>query len=241
MTLNAFGSAWGSLELTETMPLGEYQRHVLGRGHERIRSATRRLFRLEEYKLPEFKVTVQMPEENGRKKTFRARRKSGGEHPGGLLFRRAGGERERGGRRLSEPVLSLLASRRMSSRGFTRTCRRSIQRSRYYGGGQGQIIKRETLKTDATGKASLTFDTPREFRPGFRISHRGAGDGRQPARDHRQRHGARDAPALLRLSRAGAQSLPAAGQGDGRVQGAGRQRPARADRGHGEGHARLLV
>src|SRR5213592_4784614 len=31
---------------------------------------------------------------------------------------------------------------------------------RWYGG-EGQIIKRETLKTDATGKASLTFDTPR--------------------------------------------------------------------------------
>ncbi len=28
--------------------------------------------------------------------------------------------------------------------------------------GGGPIIKRETLKTDATGKASLTFDTPRD-------------------------------------------------------------------------------
>ena len=28
-------------------------------------------FRIEEYKLPEFKVTVQTPEENGRPKTFR--------------------------------------------------------------------------------------------------------------------------------------------------------------------------
>ena len=28
--------------------------------------------------------------------------------------------------------------------------------------GQGQVIKRETIKTDATGKATLTFDTPRE-------------------------------------------------------------------------------
>src|SRR4030095_9103924 len=34
-------------------------------------------------------------------------------------------------------------------------------RARYYGG-RGQVIKRETLKTDATGKASLSFDTPRE-------------------------------------------------------------------------------
>src|SRR5436305_1622995 len=35
------------------------------------------------------------------------------------------------------------------------------QRGRYNFGGQGQVIKRETLKTDATGKAMLAFDTPR--------------------------------------------------------------------------------
>src|SRR6185436_7348388 len=29
-------------------------------------------------------------------------------------------------------------------------------------GGQGQVVKQETIKTDATGKATLTFDTPRE-------------------------------------------------------------------------------
>ena len=36
------------------------------------------------------------------------------------------------------------------------------QRYRGYYGGSGQVIKRETIKTDATGKASLTFDTPRQ-------------------------------------------------------------------------------
>src|SRR4029079_1626467 len=30
----------------------------------------------------------------------------------------------------------------------------------YYG--VGQVVKRETIKTDATGKATLTLDTPRE-------------------------------------------------------------------------------
>src|SRR5262249_41176795 len=33
---------------------------------------------------------------------------------------------------------------------------------RYNYGGQGTVIKRETIKTDATGKAKLSFDTPRE-------------------------------------------------------------------------------
>ena len=36
------------------------------------------------------------------------------------------------------------------------------RQGRNYYGGQGQIIKRETIKTDATGKAVLVFDTPRE-------------------------------------------------------------------------------
>src|SRR5207249_184678 len=42
------------------------------------------------------------------------------------------------------------------------------QWQRYYGrGSHGQIIKRETLKTDATGKAALTFDTPRDAQQDF--------------------------------------------------------------------------
>ncbi|HEX6044913.1 MAG TPA: alpha-2-macroglobulin family protein, partial [Pyrinomonadaceae bacterium] len=35
-------------------------------------------------------------------------------------------------------------------------------RGNYYGGGGAQVIKRETLKTDSTGKARLTFDTPNQ-------------------------------------------------------------------------------
>ncbi|HEX5080644.1 MAG TPA: MG2 domain-containing protein, partial [Blastocatellia bacterium] len=48
--LNAFGSAWGSVELTESMPLGEYSVKFWDAGRKNeIGSAT--LFRLEEYKL----------------------------------------------------------------------------------------------------------------------------------------------------------------------------------------------
>ena len=68
--LNEFGSAWGSLDLTESMPLGEYQVSFWDEGrHQHIGNAT--LFRLEEYKLPEFKVNIQTPEEAGKKKAFR--------------------------------------------------------------------------------------------------------------------------------------------------------------------------
>jgi len=69
-TLNAFGSAWGMLELTEQMPLGEYRVQFWDAGRKNgIGNAT--LFRLEEYKLPEFKVSVKTPEEDGKRKTFR--------------------------------------------------------------------------------------------------------------------------------------------------------------------------
>src|SRR6185295_15133825 len=69
-TLNAFGSAWGSLDLGEELPLGEYQIQFWDQGRKNGIGGAK-LFRLEEYKLPEFKVAVKTPVENGRKKAFR--------------------------------------------------------------------------------------------------------------------------------------------------------------------------
>jgi uncharacterized protein YfaS (alpha-2-macroglobulin family) len=69
-TLNDFGSAWSSLELGEELPLGAYNVQFWDQGRSNgIGNAT--LFRLEEYKLPEFKVTVKTPEVDGKKKAFR--------------------------------------------------------------------------------------------------------------------------------------------------------------------------
>ena len=158
ITLNAFGSAWGSLELTDKMPLGEYRITFWNQGRKhQIGNAT--LFRLEEYKLPEFKVTVQTPEENGRKKAFRLGEKVGVTVQADYYF---------GGAVANANVEVLVYQNPYYhywhhpheypwlyedlSPGF--------QRGRYYGG-EGPIVKRETLKTDATGKAVLTFDTPR--------------------------------------------------------------------------------
>jgi hypothetical protein len=69
--LNAFGSAHGTIELEVAWTLGEYRVTYWNQGkHSHIGSAT--LFRLEEYKLPEFLVTVRTPEQDGRKQTFRS-------------------------------------------------------------------------------------------------------------------------------------------------------------------------
>ena len=61
LRLNEFGSGWDSLELSEKIPLGEYRVTFWTKGRKKhIGNAA--LFRLEEYKLPEFKVSVQTPE-----------------------------------------------------------------------------------------------------------------------------------------------------------------------------------
>jgi uncharacterized protein YfaS (alpha-2-macroglobulin family) len=57
--LNAFGSFWSELRLTTSMPLGAYTIRFQS-GNHHVGQA--QLFRLEEYKLPEFTVSVSMPE-----------------------------------------------------------------------------------------------------------------------------------------------------------------------------------
>lgn len=56
--LNAYGSAWGALELSDDMPLGMYRIEFRQGGASGRWIGGEQLFRLEEYKLPEFKVSV---------------------------------------------------------------------------------------------------------------------------------------------------------------------------------------
>ena len=172
--LNAFGSAFGSLDLTETMRLGEYSVEFREPGHnESIGYAT--LFRLEEYKLPEFKVEVKTPEENGQKKTFRLGDKVEASIQADYYF----------GGPVSDATVEVLVYQNP----FWQSWRQPHAfpwlyedmdenenspyggfggrwRGRWYGGGN-QIIKRETIKTDATGKATITFDTPENSNQDF--------------------------------------------------------------------------
>jgi uncharacterized protein YfaS (alpha-2-macroglobulin family) len=167
VVLNPFGSAFGSLDLTETMRLGEYSIEFREFGRGEIGEAT--LFRLEEYKLPEFKVEVKTPEENGQKKTFRVGDKVEASIQADYYF----------GGPVSDATVEVLVyqnpfwqswrqphaypwfyedmdeSENSPYGGFG-----GRSRGRWYGGGNGQIIKRETIKTDATGKTTITFDTP---------------------------------------------------------------------------------
>src|SRR5687768_9041643 len=157
-TLNSFGSAWGSLELGEQFPLGQYQIRFWddNKAHH-IGSAA--LFRLEEYKLPEFKVAVKAPEQDGKKKAFRLGEQVEVDIQADYYF---------GGAVSNAAVEVVVYQNPFYHYWFPRRDypwyydHLEQARYNYYGRGQGQVIKRETIRTDATGKARLTFDTPRE-------------------------------------------------------------------------------
>jgi alpha-2-macroglobulin len=156
-TLNAFGSAWSSLELTEQMALGEYQVEFWDRGRQHHLGSAR-LFRLEEYKLPEFKVEVRTPEQDGQKKAFRTGEKVEAEIQADYYF---GGPVSNASVEVvvyQNPFYHYWYPRRDYPWYYEDF---GPQWRRYYGG-QGAVVKRDTIRTDSTGKAVITFDTPRE-------------------------------------------------------------------------------
>lgn len=159
-TLNAFGSAVGELTLLESLPLGEYRIHFWiprpdGSGRDAMGEAP--LFRLEEYKLPEFKVTVHTPEEADRPKAFRLGDKVEVEIEAEYYF----------GGPVANATAEILVYQNpfyhswQMPREFPWFYEDHSKRQRHFWGGEAQIIKRETLKTDAAGKTRLSFQTPR--------------------------------------------------------------------------------
>lgn len=157
VTLNAFGSAWGSLDLGEELPLGQYQIQFWteGRAHN-IGNAP--LFRLEEYKLPEFKVAVKTPEQDGKKKAFRVGEKVEVDIQADYYFGGPVGNASVEVVVYQNPFYHYWYPRRDYSWYYDDFD--EMRRGSYGYRGSGQVIKRESIKTDSTGKARLTFDTP---------------------------------------------------------------------------------
>jgi uncharacterized protein YfaS (alpha-2-macroglobulin family) len=158
LALNAFGSAWASLETNGSLPLGEFKITFFerrGRGRDNVGSAT--LFRLEEYKLPEFEVRVSTAEAGGRKNLYRL---------GDRVEAAIQAETYYGA-----PVASADVEVLVRQRPYWRTWiperdypwLYSDAQSRYGmgWGGEGQIVSRQQLKTDAEGRAKVAFDTPK--------------------------------------------------------------------------------
>lgn len=153
IALNAFGSAWGSIDVTESMPLGEYQVIFYDQGKQHTIGSAQ-LFRLEEYKLPEFQVTIQTPDENGKKKTFRLGETVDVNIQADYYF---------GGAVANANVEVLVYQNPYYNWWYPRhdyPWYYEDMRSQPAWYGEGQIVKRETLKTDATGKAALKIETP---------------------------------------------------------------------------------
>src|ERR1044072_1124237 len=156
-TLNEFGSAWGSLELGEQLPLGEYTVYFWDQGRKN-NIGNAKLFRLEEYKLPEFKVQVKTPEEAGKKKAFRLGEKVEVEIQADYYF---------GGPVSNASVEAVVYQLPYFHYWFPHRdyawYYEDFQTYNYYGRGPGSVVERQTLQTDATGKPKLTFDTPLEI------------------------------------------------------------------------------
>lgn len=152
--LNEFGSSWGSLELSESMPLGEYRITFWDTGRtNQIGYAV--LFRMEEYKLPEFKVSIKTPEEDGKKRAFRVGQKVEVDISAEYYF---------GGPVANADVKVLVYQNPFyhwyaPQRDYPWLYQENDQRKYWYG--NGQVIKTVELKTDAAGKARVSFDTPR--------------------------------------------------------------------------------
>ncbi len=155
VALNSFGSAWDSLALSESLPLGEYRVRFREReGGSYIGEAA--LLRLEEYKLPEFQVAVETAGQDGDTSGFRLGDDVEVEVRSDYYF----------GGAVANATVEVLVYQRP----FFQTWRPQREYPWYYADvhpglyrhdqGPGQVVARETLTTDTEGKATFTFATP---------------------------------------------------------------------------------
>ena len=154
LALNAFGSAWASFDTDASAALGEY-RVNFREGGSYVGSAT--LFRVEEYKLPEFEVTVATAKDPaGKTKLWRLGDKVEGAVEAATYF----------GAPVANADVEVLVKQRPLMRPWIPEhdypwlyAEESLRRPNPYG--EGQVLSRQTLKTDADGRATFAFDTPK--------------------------------------------------------------------------------
>lgn len=155
LTLNNFGAAWDSLEVTSSMPLGQYtvQFWTKDRG-EWIGNAA--LFRLEEYKLPEYEVTVSTPKVNGKRLIYQV---------GDTVEAQISAQYYFGAPVANAEVEVVIYQRPYwhswqppRDFGWLHDDRGGRPWRNWYG--RGNEIRREKIKTDDAGLASISFDTP---------------------------------------------------------------------------------
>ena len=159
LRLNAFGAAWGETALNEDMPLGPYQIQFTRYSNQEYIGRAQ-LFRLEEYKLPEFKVEIGIARgEDSAVEVFRLGDSVMGEIQADYYF----------GGPVPNAQIELVIYQRpfyhwwLPEREYSWLYADRDHQNRYrnFGyGGPGSVIKKETLQTDTTGSATFTFETP---------------------------------------------------------------------------------
>ena len=155
--LNAYGSFSDTLVLDETATLGEYSLQVMAvNNNQQLAQAT--LFRLEEYKLPEFMVSVRPEPKDGQ--TGAATYRLGDEVEIGIDAQYYFG----GPVAQAEVECLIYASPYYHSyqppRQYPWYYEDMQQRYRNYG--PGSLVKKETITTDDQGRASLMFESPKD-------------------------------------------------------------------------------
>lgn len=152
--LNEFGSLSDVLTLDEKATLGEYYLQILAADGNHLAQVT--LFRLEEYKLPEFLVTVKpLPKEGEKVTTYQLGDKVQVEVDAQYYF----------GGPVAEADVEYLVYQEnynhyySSPRKYPWFYENIYQRNNNYYGG-GQLVKKESIKTDKEGKASFEIETP---------------------------------------------------------------------------------
>ncbi len=150
LELNAFGSAWAELLLTPEMPLGLYRVSFSENGRG---IGTANLFRLEEYKLPELRISVETPEEEGRKKTFRVGERVEVEVMAEYYFGGPAGGADVALLIYQKPFYPWWSPPRPFPWFYE-----ARQRYGGYGYGPGQLLETKQGKTDAQGRARFAFE-----------------------------------------------------------------------------------
>ena len=143
-TLSAFGSFWSELPLTPSMALGPYGIRFKQRDHV----GYAQLFRLEEYKLPEFRVAVTTPEG----KQYRL---------GDTIEAQVEAEYYFGGSVANATVEAVVHQEPFFRPWYSRPYAWYFPDDGMPSGG-GTIVKRETLTTDANGRATIRIETSRD-------------------------------------------------------------------------------
>ncbi|MHC5003703.1 MAG: MG2 domain-containing protein [Planctomycetota bacterium] len=157
-TLNEFGSTWGELALDETMRLGAYNVTFRRKDGSSIGSAA--LFRLEEYKLPEFRVSLDTRDAKGRRRSHQV---------GDTVEVDVVAEYYFGG-----PVANATVEAVVHQKPFVHWwqpprefawCYAPPPRFNWWG--PGQVVSRQTLRTDENGRATVVFETPQHAEQDF--------------------------------------------------------------------------